>query len=486
MKKQELLAQINSKLETTPLIYFSREAERAIGLEGVLKNYHICCIEDGPIVDQLISKGFSIFCLERAGITLETKSTSQLISDPATIGWLEKIIKSATGPNTVAPKFYALTFLNTRPFALKVKQLGGMLLNIEFDLNQKLENKLAQYKYFEEIGLSIPRGFLIELKDIKYIDLVNKIGAKFVIQIERAHTGSGTYIISSEEEYLKVYESIKGNIVKVTEFIEGDTYTFNGCITKEKYFVNGMQYQITGIPSLTASAGSTVGNDFSLGNKLIKNEAFKANTINEVKKLTTRLFTDGYLGLFGIDLVVKDNVPYLIEINARQTANIPLQTQLELAQSEQAPLQLIHLAAFLQINAEYLEFSNFTVLNGSQLFMRALKDDVLLDHELKSGVYRLQSDNSAREFKDDGFEYKEDAIFIDEQNDKSLIFQHEAYRVDQVESAGFLLLSQRKNTIKNKYEELLRLQFNTQIVDSSGNVTPWILEAMKAIREIIS
>src|SRR5690349_17450364 len=99
---EKLLKSINEKLEKKPLIYFSREVERALGLEYHLKNYHICCIEDSPQVDTLLKHGVSIFCAEREGIELPSKMTSNLLEVDKVQEWISNI--------TQGESFYAMTF----------------------------------------------------------------------------------------------------------------------------------------------------------------------------------------------------------------------------------------------------------------------------------------------------------------------------------------------------------------------------------------
>src|SRR5690606_8657927 len=137
-----------------------------------------------------------------------------------------------------------------------------------------------------------------------------------------------------------------GNVVKIAEYVAGDAYTVNACITKKGVFVAGLQYQITGVRELTAGEGSTVGNDFSYANKL--GSSIRVKIFEVTKKVGEIMQRDGFRGLFGLDIVVRMGEIYIIEINARQTANIPLQTKLEFLQ-DKIPLSLINLAEWLGV-----------------------------------------------------------------------------------------------------------------------------------------
>lgn len=476
---KKLISQINEILSTKPLIYFSRDIERGLGLEKYLDNYYLASIEDSYIVSQLENKKKSIFSLNRKGIQTPLNSTQELINSAQSKKWIESISNN----------FYAQLFQFNQSSVQTLENLGGTILNNHSNLNRKFEDKLTQYEILKREGIPVPNAEVKILEKETLGQFLNKTSLKinhshngplFIAQLNRAHTGAGTFFIRDTESWEELVRNHAGNEIKFSEYIYGQSYTINGCITKKGVFVAGLQYQITGLTDLTPGEGSTVGNDFSYGNNL--NNNLRKEIFHITKNIGERMHKDGYRGLFGIDLVVHRNDPYVIEINARQTANIPFQTKLEILQNK-IPLALINLAEWLGIEIDVVPFEKIEELEGAQIFLRSRKDNLIISQNIKSGIYRLQSDNAAKLAKD------EDVILLDEEGDKPLIWQHDGYSVEDIKEGGFILLIQKYGNKRNKFDEIARMQFKNQIMLKQNNkvmVSPWIYEAMKEILERVS
>lgn len=465
-KFEELLSKVNQKLKEKPLVYISRDSERALGLENHLENYFVASIEESYISESL--KQDKTFVLEKVEQPKD-KTTNTLIESEKFKNWIKDIAKEK--------EFYAQMFQFNKAAMLSLENLGAKILNNDPKISNNFEDKISQYRILKENNIPIPQGFLININDLDF-SKAKEIGDKFVIQSQKSHTGIGTFIIENEDDFNSTKNLLNGSLVKVTKFIDGLTFTINGCVTKSGTQVAGLQYQITGIPELTPSKGTTVGNDFFVGNKL--DQVIKEKIVNITKQIGEILSKNGYLGLFGIDLIVLDDDIFVIEINARQTANISLQTKLEI-KAGVVPLALMHLATFLDIDFEIN--NELAELEGSQIFLRAFKDKTKINSQIRSGIYRLQSDNAARDFDKNGI--KENVIFLDENQDMPLIFQYEGYNVLDIKEGGFVLLAQKKDTIRDQNEEILRMQFNNQIIFGK-DPSPWILEAVRAFKQILN
>lgn len=472
MNRSELVEKINTAL-TKPLIFFCREAERALGLEKLLSNYHIACVEDSPLVDELIRQNISVFCLEKElpaqdFSSLKNKSTLELINHELLLKWIKTLTNDS---------FYALVFKPVKALEFKIKQIGGILLQSTLGESTQFENKLFQVELFNKLQIPMPKTKVHELGQETYAYLKELYGADFIIQLEKGHTGTGTFFIHSLEEFNHVIELYKGNSVRIAEFITGHPITINACIGHQIY-IGSPQYQITGIKALNGNDGTTMGNDFGYAASLITSELRNQLEII-LNTLGSEMLSKGYKGLFGIDAIIKENKIYMIEINARQTANIPFETKLTITEYADAiPLQLLHIAYFLNVLPVEYQHKNFLQLHGAQIFLRSPENDSKIIDECKNGIYRLQSDNSAYDFENE--EIKDAVLFIDEEKDKPLIYQTNGYAIDDIQEAGFILTTVRKGSTKNKSEELARMQFTHQIVQDE-KVAPWIIEAMRSI-----
>ncbi len=469
---ENLINRINIKLTEKPLVYFSREVERAIGLEDYLQNYHIFCVENHYIVNQIEKKELNIYCTDNKNIELKSKSTIDLLRNEQIQNEINIIGKSG---------FYAQVFQNSGPIENEIKKLNGIQFNSSYLLSKKYENKISQYEFLRKAEIPVPTGRITNLSTENYSSLKNDYD-KFVIQLEKSHTGGGTFIIDSQETFDYIKSKFNGNIVKITKFVKGDVYTINGCVTDNGTFVSAPQYQITGVAQLAASLGTTVGNDWSHAKILPKKT--QKEILKTMQKLGAAIQFEGYKGIFGIDFIVSDEKIYVLEINARQTANVPLQTQLEL-KHDIVPQALINLANWLDITLDIKPEGELKFMDGAQVFLRAKLDNVKISTNAQSGIYRLQGDNSAKDFET---QRREDAldgvIYLDEEKDKPFIKQKDGYLLNDITDAGVVLLVQANGTIKNLHEELARIQSPFGLVDN-GNVKPWALEALKAVENMI-
>lgn len=464
----ELLNKINEKLSKSPLIYVCIELERALGLEEYLENYHIITYENSEVVDMLLEKGVNVHSVPRITDNLPRKTTSSIISNSE----IRQLIETITS----GKNFYLITFHPTKPFEYQASKYNCTLLNNSTEISSKYEDKLKLAEIFDKEDVGIPSNEQIKLEGIDWKEISEKYNSdRLVFQTSKSHTGEGTYIVSNEHEYNTVKSNASGEQLKVSEYVEGDSWTINASIG-EKIILGGLSYQITGVESLTSLKGATVGNDWSYSSSLSE------SVIDKITKLTEtigeKMKTDGYKGLFGIDFIVnKEGSPILIEINARQTANIPMQTYLEINQNV-TPLSLIGLADLLEINYNLNEYTQINSLKGSQVFNRA-KSKFTIKHTFKSGVYRLQSDNSSIDWHN--MQVKDNVIYIDEEKDKPLIFKKAGYNVSQIEQGGILIKTKHIGEYKFN-SEIIRMQFLNQIINN-GNLAPWIAEAMKTMEE---
>lgn len=467
---QNLLEQVNTKLANQPLIYVSIEVERALGLENLLHNYHIICYDDSPIIDQLIDKGISVHSIARdsreAGV--RRNSASLLASDYA-----REVINKLTN----GQQFYLMTFYPSKVFAYQAAQYNCQLLMNDPKLTKSCEDKLTVEDLFETTDINRPQHIIGRIDEQAWEQLTQLLHTTgIVIQTANSHTGEGTFVVTDQQYYNVLHQKLAGARLKFSALVPGSPWTVNVCITDNGHITQGLNYQITGIPELTPIPAATVGNDWGYAQNL------SPIAIGSVRTLTAQvaqlLRDKGYRGVFGIDMII-DNADRacLIEINARQTANLPMQTYLEII-AEQTPLLLINLAQWLELITQSPDnqVNQLASLKGSQIFNRA-KSQLSIQSSLAVGTYRLQSDNSAIDW--DKMQTKDNVIYLDEAQDKPLVYQGPSYNISQVASGGFQLLVGTPGEYKPN-QEIARMQLQTSIVNNEQPL-PWVIEALQAI-----
>lgn len=395
------------------VVYISKDPMRALGLETLLPNFHIVSYEDSYILN-FIKNEYSI---------KREKSTTNQRGDIASI-------LSDTGVEAYISKISNPTFMFFKPTLGGERILNNRkILNTTYSLNKKFEDKIELVKLFAEM---IPQSKIINLETENYNSLKNIFGSKFVIQFSHGHSGNTTFFISSEEEYNNLKEEYPKRISKAVQFVEGEYFTVNGVVTKRGIVIGNLSKQITGIKDLTDFAGSTVGNDWNtkLENRVKEKIKLLAQNVGNI------LQTYGYLGMFGIDLIFDGSSIFLIEINPRENASIPVFTQVQI-ENGYIPFKLIHVLEFL--NIEYI------------LDIKRENDFIFQDIQLTNLVIRKKYN-------------KNNKISFNGVYNSNLEKIREGYNISSLKDNNEVLILS-KDEIGNTNEEIGRIQ-------KRGNISP--------------
>ena len=471
-KLQEYINKINSHLADKSLFYFVRNPERGLGLETIINNYHLVHIQNSQYVDYFKDNGFKFFCQEcDSGIEMNPQGgTRILFNDTKVIEYIERY-KNKLG--------YAQTFKVNPAYEKKIQSLGLTSLNTSSQLNREFEEKISQYQNLSQL-IKFPKTIIDNFGNLSYLELVHQLGQTFVVQFSRGHTGSGTHVIETEEEFNSLQVKNNQRIAKFSTYVSGIAYTINACVTKSGVYMGGLSLQITGDKDLGALWGSTIGNDWS---KRIYIDDL-SNIIKETETIGTKMFQKSFRGMFGVDFIIKDTgETFVIEINARQTASVPIYTKIQLLRNE-VPLSLLHIFELMGLNIDinYKEYNlqNLKPENYSQISNRA-DSPTKINHCMKMGLYKLQGDNAAQNRFTD--EIAPTTVFLDEDRDKALLYQKYATNVGEMDRQSVLVLTPVKGRLLNIGDEIVRLQLNQNSIDSQGKIIPWIKEALIAIKE---
>jgi hypothetical protein len=469
---QDYTNNLNSHLSDKNLYYFVRNPERGLGLETLINNYYLIYIQSSQYSEYFKDGGIKNYCLEcDSEIDINPHGgTRILLSDQKVLDFLNESKKKLN---------YAQTFKVNPAYEKKVQELGFNSLNTTSLLNREFEEKITQYQNLSQL-VNFPKTILDKFGNLSYLQLVHQLGQTFVIQFARGHTGSGTYVIKTEEEFNSIQAENDQRFAKFSSYVRGIAYTINACVTNTGVFMGGLSLQITGDQDLGALWGTTIGNDWSKRINLDNTDQI----MKETESIGSSMHKKGFRGMFGVDFIVKENgETFVIEINARQTASVPMYTKMQLLRDE-VPLSLLHLYEFmgLKIDLNYKEYNqqNLQPENFSQISNRADKQ-ITINHCMKMGIYRLQGDNAAQNRLTD--EIAPTTVFLDEDRDKALLYQKYATNVASMDRQGVLVLTPIKGRILNQGDEIVRLQLNQNAIDSQGNTIPWIKEALISIKE---
>ncbi|MFH1946834.1 MAG: NUDIX domain-containing protein [Candidatus Magasanikbacteria bacterium] len=370
------MQELTKQLEQTPIIYVTRDIERALGLENTPNYYIISNYNESfnPVLS-LPKEG-----VDNDNILLikEEKQldTWELLQHPET----KKFLRSVPSPLQPAGRqageegqgeVNIVVFKPTKQIERICAENNWNLLNPLAELSNKIEEKISQLDWLGDLKKYLPDYSVKLCKDIEWKE------NKFILQFNRSHTGSGTMLIGSAEQLDEIKNKFPEREARLAKYIEGPLFTNNNVVTKNETLIGNINYQITGLQPFTDLPFATIGNDWGFPHKYLSEEQ-----IEQYKKIVTdigdKLREDSWRGLFGVDIVVEESTGklYLVEINARQPASTTFESQLQKTTDSYQPTAIstfeAHLASLL--NLDLSDYELIEIENGAQIIQRVTKD----------------------------------------------------------------------------------------------------------------
>lgn len=334
---------------SSPIFYITRDIDRALGL---------------PETD-----GYTI-------VTNVTPENKRLAGDRQDIIWIEEekildtheLLAYPTIVATISPQANVLVFKNTPTIERICAEQHWNLLNPSAVLAKKVEEKITQVEWLGELASLLPPHSIKTCKEITEQDL------PCIVQFNHAHTGEGTLQLEQLEQLQQLQKDFPNRPVRVTQFINGMMFTNNNVVTKDDVWLGNINYQITGIAPYTQNPFQTIGNDWGFAKKTLS-ETQVVEYHAMATSIGDKLRSDGWSGLFGIDVMVEEETGklYLIEINARQPASTAYESFLQRTQNkEQETGQLTTFEAHIHslLGENMKDVSLIKISDGAQLFDR--------------------------------------------------------------------------------------------------------------------
>lgn len=287
---------------------------------------------------------------------------------------------------------YIVVFKNTQQIQELCKSNGWKLLNPSWKLSEKIENKISQVEWLDELISLLPKYEISDAANIVWL------GKPIIIQWSHGHTGDGTIIVKDSRELENIKKKFPYRKCKVTEYIKGPMFTANIVVNEKSILVGNISYQITGILPFTENQFSTIGNDWSVTHTILTDK--KIDEFSAIaNKIGEKMRESGWKGLFGIDVILDEERDelYLIEINARQPASTTyeseLQSKLRYKGINSITTFEAHMKALLNDdNSETLIYIN----DGAQIVQRKLNREIVINENvlIKDGYRLIKYNNS--------------------------------------------------------------------------------------------
>jgi hypothetical protein len=356
----------------------------AAGLAAALPETALVCISASDTIDVYRDRGIEIFCLSEqvGGHATAGMSSLELLQHPATRAFFERL-----GPTAV------LAFKPSERIAAAVGDLGGELLSAPASAARRYENKLEFVAAAERAG--VPRPFwVVRPLPPGFAELEAQFGPRVVVQGARGNAGQRTWMVSDQQSLDYARQREGSGAVRAAEFVEGLPFTATGvALGGTGSGIDGGRppatiepcRQVTGVGWLTPEQLGSCGNAWDP--RLF--EAHRVEIGRCMHALGADLAANNYRGVYGVDFVLADDGPLVIEVNPRMVASIPVASELEV-EAGRAPLVLLHLlelsnAEFPRTDAQVP--AGMELGAGSLLILHRLDGDS--DVPPRNGVYRV-------------------------------------------------------------------------------------------------
>jgi hypothetical protein len=362
----------------------------ASGLETLLPETVIMCIQRSSAVDVLRQRGIDVFCLSEHVPADEVvgRSSADLFEHRSAIEFCRR-----HGPLAV------MTFKPSERFEAAVRAASSRLIagggSRHMAVARSFENKLHFVDIAARLGLQTPRWEVLNVAELdEYPGLARRFGERLVIQGPRGNAGQRTWMVSSPIELEEARRREAGPMVRVAEHVEGMPFTVNGVAHRDGLLGWAEpSRQVTGEAWLTPMALGSCGNAW--GEPALEPHLAAVGRATVV--LGEALGAAGFTGVFGVDFVLGPDGPLVIETNPRMVASLPLATQVELA-AGRVPLLLQALLLGLGVADDRLVQSipagladPLLLAPTSQVIVHRLSEDAEARAAMPSGVYRVAS-----------------------------------------------------------------------------------------------
>lgn len=437
----------------------------------LLQRYRIVCLRTSRDI-ALLSEDVDIWSLEEElGMPVPLTSSGDLLQHAAVREYLSRIGRPVA----------LLPYRSTRAAESVAQEEKWSILSTPIDVRKAPETKANFPSLLARAGIAAPASETVGLGVLtlaRIAALKRQLGEKLVLQAaDRAGGGGVTTAFITDEADIpdalqRLGQMARGSTedfrVKVTAYVEGESASVLGCVTPIGTVAGPVATQIIDRPELVSplrGRGAFCGHDWNRAGEYTG--TVRATAQQMAVAVGEVLREDGFLGVFGLDLLVdtpRDAV-VPIECNARFTGAFPMVSLLQ-AGAGIAPLDALHIASFAGIPLPDLERSSVElaqpVRGGHLVLSNVLPKAATVTGDLPGGVYRLRA--GQLEFVRPGWSYV-----------------HIAHPGEFVLTGGLPIVGTRL-AAADELSRIGHLLTREPLIDGQGHVLEWAQTAVKAVQ----
>lgn len=250
----------------------------------------------------------------------ETLSTDFDIADrlyfePMNIENIMNIVEKEN-PKGVLVQFGGQTAIN---LAEKLQSRGVKILGTSMDSIDITEDRERFGALLRELKIPQPKGMGVRTL-VEAIEAAKEIGYPVLVRPSYVIGGRGMQVVYNDDELVTyINEAIKfsDNIILIDQYIEGHEVELDA-------ISDGMEILVPGINEHIERAGVHSGDSISVYPAQHVDKKIIDKMMEDTRKIARKLKIKG---LMNIQFIIKDNIPYIIEVNPRASRTVPIMSK---------------------------------------------------------------------------------------------------------------------------------------------------------------
>lgn len=250
----------------------------------------------------------------------ETLSTDFDIADrlyfePMNVENIMNIVEKEN-PKGVMVQFGGQTAIN---LAAKLEQKGVKILGTSLKSIDITEDRELFGNLLRELKIPQPKGKGVKSL-VEAIEAAKEIGYPVLVRPSYVIGGRGMQVVYNDDELITyINEAIKfsDNVILIDQYIEGHEVELDAVS-------DGMEILVPGINEHIERAGVHSGDSISVYPAQHIDKKIVDKLVEYTRRIAKKLKIKG---LMNIQFIIKDNIPYIIEVNPRASRTVPIMSK---------------------------------------------------------------------------------------------------------------------------------------------------------------